>query len=186
MTPRKDNGQFVKGTHWRPKRPHWEREWWMREYVELGRSGPDIGIELGINSSAVDYWLRKHGVPRRTVSEARALKRWGSAGPANGMFGKRGAECPSWRGGSTPERQAFHGSAEWREVSLAVWRRDHGTCRHCALKANDCKVPRFDVHHIIPFEVTALRAAIDNLVLLCRKCHRFIHSKKNINREWLA
>lgn len=198
MTVRTDQGRFVKGhrsapatefkpgQHWRPRKPHWDRPWMVREYVTLGRTISEIAVGLGIRPSAVEYWMNKHAIPARSISEIRATKHWGASGSANPMFGKRGAQCASWRGGITAERQAFHGSTEWRDVSRAVWQRDRGTCRRCSLHANDCENPRFDVHHIVPFEVTALRAAIDNLVLLCRSCHRFVHSKKNLNREWMA
>jgi len=31
-----------------------------------------------------------------------------------------------------------------------------------------------------------IRADANNLVLLCVKCHRFVHSKKNINGEFIG
>jgi 5-methylcytosine-specific restriction endonuclease McrA len=197
VTPRTDKGQFVKGMraaratefkpgqHWRPRKPHWDKAWLEHEYVTRGRSAADIATDVGIQDSAIDYWLRKHGIPRRTISQARALKHWGSSGERNPMFGKRGAQVPSWRGGHTPERQAFHASDAWRAASLAVWQRDSGACRRCGLRANDCAKPLFDVHHVEPFEVVERRADTANLVLLCRRCHRFVHSKKNVGREWL-
>ena len=48
----------------------------------------------------------------------------------------------------------------------------------CCIKDN------LHVHHIVTFANKKLRADIDNLVLLCAKCHRFVHSKKNNNREY--
>jgi hypothetical protein len=194
---RTDKGQFVKGMraapatefkpgqHWRPRKPHWDKAWLEREYLTLSRSAADIARAIEITENAVFHWLKKHGIKRRSVSEARAVKPWGSTGPANWMHGRRGADVPAWRGGHTPERQAFHGSDGWRAASTAVWRRDAGTCQRCRLRANDCAKPLFDVHHIEPFDVVARREDVDNLVLLCRGCHRFVHSKKNVGREWL-
>lgn len=175
--------EFKKGQHWRPHAPHREAPWLREQYVDRGLSVGDIARACGVTDNAIDYWMRKHGIARRSTSEARALKHWGVSGKRNPMFGKRGAETPAWRGGHTPERQAFHGSAEWRCASLQVWRRDAGACRRCGLRANDCKT-LFDVHHIAPFAVKRLRTELTNLVLLCRACHRFVHSKKNINHEF--
>lgn len=177
--------EFKKGQHWRAAQEFRHKEWLVAEYTENQRSTSDIAAQFGVTDTAIFFWLRKHGIPRRTISQARKVKRWGSSGAKNPMFGKRGSECASWKGGCTPERQAFHGSREWAEASLAVWRRDNGTCRRCAAIANKSPGTKFDVHHIVGFEVVALRAVVRNLVLLCRKCHRFVHSKGNINRDYL-
>lgn len=177
--------EFKPGQHWRPAQPFRVREWLEREYLIAGRSTSDIGAQFGVGATAILFWLKKHGIPARTMAQARALKHWGASGEANPMFGKRGAEVPSWRGGATPERQAFHGSQEWADASLAVWRRDCGICQRCRLAAKEAKGKRFDVHHIEPFQVRELRAVVSNLVLLCRTCHRFVHSKANIAREHL-
>jgi hypothetical protein len=182
---RQPNGQFAKGSHWRPPQPFREADWLEREYVQLKRSAGDIAREFGVGDTAIHFWLKRHSISTRSVSEARALKHWGAAGSANPMFGKRGPEVPSWRGGCTPERQAFHGSQEWADASMAVWRRDAGTCRRCALNANGASDTKFDVHHIVPFAVREMRATVSNLVLLCRPCHRFVHSKRNAGREHL-
>lgn len=178
--------EFKPGQHWRKPQAFRDAAWLTREYVELQRSTGDIAKQFGVGDSAIQFWLKKHGITRRNVAQARAIKHWGVSGPLNPMFGKRGAEAPSWRGGHTPERQAFHGSAEWKEASLAVWRRDNGTCQRCEAVANHRPELKFDVHHIVGFEVTALRAAIDNLVLLCRPCHRWVHSKANVGMNWIG
>ena len=35
---RDSTGRFLKGTHWRPRKPHWDRDWLYEQYVVLGRS----------------------------------------------------------------------------------------------------------------------------------------------------
>lgn len=70
------NGQFIKGAHWRPKAPHWEAAWLREQYVELGRSTGDIAAEAKTTDAAILYWLKKHGIPRRSVAQARAIKHW--------------------------------------------------------------------------------------------------------------
>lgn len=181
---RQANGRFLKGEHWREHQPFREKDWLVREYVDGRRSTGDIAKQFGVRDTAIQFWMKKHGIKGRSISEARSVKKWGSFGEKNPMYGKRGPEVPAWRGGHTPERQAFHGSKEWAEVSSLVWRRDRGTCRKCSQKANDSEY-RFDVHHVEPFANVALRAVESNLVLLCRKCHRWVHSKKNVGKLFL-
>jgi hypothetical protein len=109
-----NNGWFKPGQHWRPHGKHRERDWLHREYVEKGRSTGEIAAELGFTDAAVIFWLRKHGIPRRSVSDARALKHWGASGEANPMFGKVGAANGRYVDGSSPERQRMYVQAAGR------------------------------------------------------------------------
>lgn len=93
----------------------------------------------------------------------------------------KGAESPVWRGGVTPERQGFYISEEWRNVCSKVWKRDAATCQLCG-KLRISSEPSHHIHHIIPFYVKELRSNIDNLILLCKPCHIWIHSKKNVGK----
>lgn len=160
--------------------------WLQREYVEKQRSTGEIGRELGMTEANVIFFLRKHGIKRRTMSEARAVKHWGADGEKNPMFGKRGAEAPSWKGGVTPERQGFYTSDEWKAVAKTIWKRDRGICQRCHKKAQDDPGHAFHIHHIVSFAVRELRSEASNLVLLCTQCHRWVHSKKNADRLFLG
>ena len=104
-------------------------------------------------------------------------------GAQNGMYGRRGEEGPNWKGGCTPDRQAFYTSEEWATAVLAVWKRDKAECVRCHVGAAESML---HIHHIVSFAVKELRADPDNLVLLCRKCHRFIHSRKNATHEFIV
>lgn len=95
------------------------------------------------------------------------------------MIGRKGADVPSWKGGITPERQAFYSSLEWKAVVPLVWKRDNATCQRCG-KRNGVGVRfEFDIHHIIGFDNRELRAVLSNLVLLCEQCHYWVHSNEN-------
>jgi len=179
-------GRFTKGTHWRPAQLFRDRDWLREQYVRLERSTGDIAREFGVTDAAVLFWLRKHGIPRRSVADARRVKHWGVSGVDNPMWNKRGELNPSWRGGVTPERQAFYASVEWRKACSAVWKRDNATCQRCDLHRDDSPDMPFHIHHIVPFSDRALRAVVGNLVLLCESCHRFVHSKRNTSREYLS
>lgn len=170
--------EFKKGQHWRPKKPYWDKDWLVSEYATKERSANDIASEFGITEAAILFWLRKHNILRREMSNIRSKKHWGLSGEQNGMYGRTGENSSNWKGGITPERQEFYISDEWKKACSEVYKRDNAQCQRCGNKDN------LHVHHIVTFANKELRADIDNLVLLCAKCHRFVHSKKNNNREY--
>ena len=175
--------QFKKGQHWRKHQPFWDKEWLEEEYVEKGRSTGEIGKEFGVTMGAILFWLNKYGIKRRNTSESRKVKYWGSSGENNPMWGIKGEKNHAWKGGSTPERQLFYESAEWKKACSAVWKRDNATCQRCMLKKGVNPDMQFHIHHIISFAHKAYRTDVDNLVLLCKSCHNWVHSKRNKNRE---
>jgi hypothetical protein len=102
--------------------------------------------------------------------------------------GKRGEIMPSWHGGHTPERQSAYNTDEWKLAVKIVWTRDNAICQRCGLdhRIINREEIYFAIHHIISFRYKEFRFNPDCLVLICVKCHRFIHSKNNIDREWLS
>lgn len=167
-------GRFVKGHHWRPRQPWWGRDWLQTEYVTKGRSAAEIAREGGCTENNILFWLGKHGIPCRSMSEVRRLKRWGSYGESNPMYGRRGALNPNWKGGLTPARQALYSTPEWKRFERAVVRRDPA-CRLCgATKA-------LELHHVIPFsEAPLLIMDPGNVIRVCRSFHQSIRGQ-----EWL-
>lgn len=184
-TPRDKKGQFTKGTHWRTATPIREREWLYEQYVTLKRASGDIAKDFGYTDSAVLFWLKKHGIPRRTTREIRQIKHWGTSGSDNPMWNKKGELNPRWKGGITPERQSFYLSSEWKSACSGVWKRDNATCQRCGVhKADSPDIP-FHIHHIESFAIVEKRADTKNLILLCEICHHWVHSKKNTKKEFL-
>lgn len=95
---------------------------------------------------------------------------------------------PNWKGGATPERQEFYRSTEWKRAVRAVWRRANACCERCGLDwrtVDRATTPTFPIHHIVSFAVRELRAAVDNLALLCRPCHLWVHSNANTAGEFI-
>jgi thymidylate synthase (FAD) len=91
-----------------------------------------------------------------------------------------------WKGGLTPERQALYASPEWVDAVKMVWARDNATCQKCGAHHNTAKSRgTFHIHHIVSFMVRELRADVDNLVLLCRDCHHWVHSKSNESKLFI-
>lgn len=100
---------------------------------------------------------------------------------------QEGKHPASWKGGITPERQAFYATEQWRKVEKYVRERDNNTCQLCGMKQpEDCK-RQFHIHHIYKFDKNErLRAHPDNLVVLCHKCHMFVHSSKNTEHKFMT
>jgi len=96
-----------------------------------------------------------------------------------------GQKPASWKGGVTPERQALYSSQEWTDAVKAVWARDNATCQRCGKHHNTTKSRgTFHIHHIISFMHKEYRSDVDNLVLLCKDCHRWVHSKANVKKRF--
>lgn len=175
--------EFKKGQHWRPHQQYWDKKWLVAEYIEKQRSTGDIAAEVDCTDANIIFWLRKHKIPRRSIGQARAIKHWGLEGEANPMHSKRGSANHNWKGGCTPERQSFYTSEEWAKACSAVWKRDKARCQRCQTRRED--TDKLHVHHIVPFAVKEFRAEVSNLVLLCTTCHRWVHSKRNIERLFI-
>lgn len=99
-----------------------------------------------------------------------------------------GAISPSWKGGVTPERQAIYSGLAWKESVKTVWKKADAKCERCGKdhRLIDRNKEKFAIHHLHPFATYKhLRRNPDNLILLCRECHLFVHSKKNVNKEFM-
>jgi 5-methylcytosine-specific restriction enzyme A len=102
------------------------------------------------------------------------------------LKGRRGDQIHSWKGGITPERQAFIATDEWKRAVAVVMGRANRACERCG-KDHDGSPRSFHVHHVAPFkDFPELRADPGNLKLLCAPCHRWVHSAKNINNEMMG
>lgn len=73
----------------------------------------------------------------------------------------------------TKKREAFYGTAAWRNVRKAALIRDHYWCCRCR------KRPADTVHHLIHVEDAPEKAMdLDNLQSICRQCHNQLHPEK--------
>jgi len=121
----------------------------------------------------------------RLLSLADGRLPWGKHNPPY-WRGRGGASHPSWKGGLTPERQALYATSAWIDAVKSVWARADARCERCHVHHNTRnRRGTFHVHHVVSFSVRELRATVSNLVLLCRECHHFIHSRGNTAREFL-
>jgi len=164
-------------------KPYHDHEWLRIEYIEKQRAAAEIAIDCDVTENNILFFLSKFDIPRRAMDEIRALKYWGASGPDNPMYGQTGKDNPNWKGGISPDRQAFYESREWNRACQNVWKRDKAACQRCGVQAGG--LVEMHIHHIVSFAVKELRADPNNLVLLCRDCHHFVHSTRNMENEFL-
>jgi 5-methylcytosine-specific restriction endonuclease McrA len=175
----------LKGGHWRNETRLWDKEYLKKEYVEKNKSAKDIAKENGITENGVFYWLAKHKIPRRTTSEARKVKKWGSRGSSNPMYGRCGDKNPRWIDGSSPERQKIYARSFWKELAKAVYERDGYKCKRCGAKHTGKN--KLHAHHIKPWAGNPnSRLDLKNIIVLCSDCHTWVHSKGNKKSEFLS
>lgn len=190
------------------------REWLETKYVTEGLDCVQIAMLVSRDSKSVWNWLKDFGIPTRPrghdtsrlphghkpgafkhTQEAKDKMRAQAIAdgrvpydPTVGSYmkGRKGAASTNWKGGVTPERQALYSSPEWAEAVKAVWARANASCERCGVHHNTTeKRGTFHVHHIVSFAVKELRAETSNLALLCNICHRFVHSRANVLREFI-
>ena len=98
---------------------------------------------------------------------------------------RTGHKSGRWKGGITTEQGAFFNSRQWKMVCRDIWSRDRRTCQRCG-SVHDETQRTYEVHHRGSWlKFPELRTERSNLVLLCRKCHQFVHSRANEIGEFI-
>jgi hypothetical protein len=164
---------------------------WMRFYGIPTRprgSGSAVSNLIIGSGPANAFYGRKHSLKTKKrlseISIADGRLPWGKNNPHPRLTGKN---HPSWKGGCTPERQSFYASDEWKLACQLVWKRADAKCERCG--ANHREKHRrgtFHIHHVASFQVERLRSKPNNLVLLCKRCHRWVHSRHNKKGELIT
>ena len=173
---------------WDPK-TIWE---WMKFYgIKTRPRGGFTSPNCFVKGQTSLFKGRRHTKETRARLSAQALadgrRPWGKS-LVPYWSGRGGPQHPAWKGGRTPERQAFYASVAWKRRVVGVWKRDDAKCRRCRLDHRTVirGKMRFHIHHIDSFTIRSRRAVLNNLLLLCDPCHRWIHSNKNKKGEYLG
>jgi hypothetical protein len=179
--------QFLSGQNAAvPDAPYTEHDWLYNAYVVEQRSAAEIAQDFDVGEQNILFFLKKFDIPRRTMAEARKVKYWGMIGDCNPMFGKRGAEIPCWKGGVTPLRQQLQHDLAWKTVAQLVRTRDQDRCQRCQSRDTGTAKKPFHIHHIVHYTYLPLTFHPGNLLLLCHKCHRWVHAPGlNIDNHFL-
>ena len=77
--------------------------------------------------------------------------------------------------------ERFYSSTEWKKCRETAYKRDRYLCVDCMKKG--FQVPAEEVHHINPItpdniENPEITLNLENLVSLCRECHKARHNNK--------
>lgn len=162
---------YVDG-HYRQDALYKDGDWLRRRYVADGATLAEIAIECGVYASVIARSMRIFGIARRDRSTARIGR-------------QAGARNPAWRGGTTPERQRLYKAGHWREFSQAIYRRDGFRCVRCGSPKMGDK--GLHAHHVKAWSGhPELRFDAGNCVTLCDRCHRWVHSRANTARAFIA
>lgn len=155
-----------------PTRPRGENLKGADNFMQSGKPNPFAGHSHTAETRAV--LSEKASVPKPYLRGAR-----------NGMFGRTGLSNPHFIDGSSPERQRLYASSKWHEIIRFVYQRDGSKCRRCGESKKGKR--GLHTHHIKSWDSNkALRFDPSNIVTLCRKCHEWIHSKKNTTGDFLG
>lgn len=131
-----------------------DEQWLQHQYVELGKSGHQIAVELGCCNHTVYRWLDKHDIETRNTGQP------------------TGEDHPDYSGGSFP-----YGPGWTAKKRRSVRSRDGYECVRCGISQQQHQQKyeqKLHVHHITParqVDDPEERNAMDNLVALCKTCH---------------
>jgi len=75
---------------------------------------------------------------------------------------------------SAEDKRKYLHSGKWREKKRLIHQRDRNRCQQCGTTNN------LEVHHI--FYLSLGDEPLEDLVLVCRKCHQEIHDKYGYDR----
>lgn len=171
-------------------------ESWLRdEYLSEGRTCADLADQLGVTDLTVSRWLRRHDIPTRPAhkpakervtitchncgddfdtlpSRADRAKYCSRGCYYDGMDMPTGEDHWSWK--ETPDHRPA--GEEWVELRRQVRERDAYECQVCGVAESDMD-RQLDVHHLRRVRDrddarAQVTADAENLVALCRSCHR--------------
>jgi thymidylate synthase (FAD) len=160
---------------------------WLREqYVVRNLDQATIAEMAGASPHTIRSWIHKHGLQKPMGSWTKGVTPWNKGkryspgwrhtAETRQMLGlqKKGANNPQWRGGITC--QAIQLRRGMKDLRPKVFERDHYCCQLCGMISK-----QLDAHHIIPIWARPdLALDLNNLVTLCRRCHK---QKVNFHEE---
>jgi len=129
--------------------PELKNENWLRQRYKIeGKKEAEIAESLGCSQWSVNHFRRRHGIEANE--------------PPSGQ------EHYNYKSNT----ESIDYGDNWHEKRREALERDGHECQACGVNTEDCYL---DVHHIRPikrFDTPERANTLDNLVCLCRSCHR--------------
>lgn len=69
---------------------------------------------------------------------------------------------------------------KWLSIREDIIKEQGNKCKKCS---KDVVIARH-IHHLITANISTFRYDKNNLIMVCEDCHKWIHSKKNKNKEY--
>jgi len=172
------NTEFQKGQHWREPQPYWNKDVLEDLYIKQQKSATEIADMFECKSANILYFLKKNGIPRRSIKETREIKYWGQSGEDNPMFGVTGKDNPNWQGGHTPFRQRMYQNPQWKELYKMVLERDGYKCKLCK------NTKKLHLHHTLPVCLyPELILEPEYIITVCSECHKKLHKTRYLRAD---
>lgn len=160
VLPRDQRSNLTKKQHANRRKRDWpklEDRDWLRKKYEDGCTQQEIADLIGCSRCAVSGALKRHGIKRRSKSDAQYL----------GAEKRRGEKAWNWKGGVWNGKPLGPGGglySRWKLRKQKVEERGH-VCEGCGDTEK-----KLHLHHLIPFFFSRSNDD-DNLLLLCTTCH---------------
>lgn len=167
----------------------WRSYEWLKNQRNLGKSVESIALEAGCSYHTIRKWLKIHNLqytPKERVSLRPVWnknKKGYKMPPRTEEYlaklrksARRGENSHFWRGGITSERAKI--GAWTTSVAPLVHKKYNYICQECKHQSN-----KLHAHHVKPVaEYPELAYDFDNLISVCRNCHRVLHKMQPGNK----
>jgi thymidylate synthase (FAD) len=155
-----------------------DRDWLHEQYVVKNLDQKAMAQLAGVSHHTIRARIRRYRLQKSMGSwtkgrapwnkEKRYKAGWRHSPEAKELFRqqKLGASNPQWKGGITPRAIVIRRGM--KELRPQVFARDNYQCQLCGIVSK-----QLDAHHILPIWARPdLALDMDNLVTLCRPCHK--------------
>ncbi|NOY53505.1 MAG: FAD-dependent thymidylate synthase [Deltaproteobacteria bacterium] len=161
-----------------------DKIWLYERYNSENLTQEEIGELLGCSKHTVRSWIRRHGLQKETGGLHGHRPRTGYHWTLNRKRTPeerrrlseqmKGLGNPQWKGGITREAVRLRKEIS-PELRRSIYERDGFKCKLCQKTGG-----QLTLHHKIPLYADKTKnTAPENLVTLCRECHRKVNNNEN-------
>ena len=161
-----------------------DKDWLYEKYNCKNFTQEEIANSLGCSKHTVRSWVRRHGLQKEIGGLHGHEPKRGYCWKLNRertceervrvSEQMKGANNPQWKGGITRESVQLRREIS-PELRKSVYQRDGFRCKLCQKVGG-----QLTLHHKIPLYADKTKNTdADNLVTLCRECHRKVNNNEN-------